>query len=169
MTSHFSSLSKICVLFFTCCSVWINLANLNLDSPAASERCSLVFVHESDSIIILTQGKRKTLLLVTQYCVGATFTQILSLMTSSGLTSQLAVVMYRCTPGPRDIMVGCGYKCSRAHFWLYQTRPINDTGQAGLKLSTRVKQAFQPCVTDTKLERIEYIHFIHIVMFIIYF
>lgn len=30
------------------------------------------------------------------------------LLTTSGLTSQLAVVMYKCTPGPHDITVGRG-------------------------------------------------------------
>lgn len=38
--------------------------------------------------------------------------KILSLLTASGLTSHLAAVKYRCTPGRRDITVGCGYRCT---------------------------------------------------------
>ncbi len=40
----------------------------------------------------------------------------LFLLTSSALTSDLAAVMHKCTPGPRDITVGCGYRCNRAHY-----------------------------------------------------
>lgn len=51
MASHFSSLSKISVLFFTCCSAaCINLANLHLDSRAASENSFFVIVHESFNV-----------------------------------------------------------------------------------------------------------------------
>ncbi len=35
---------------------------------------------------------------------------------SSSLTSHLAAVMYRCTPRPCDITVGCGYRFKLAHF-----------------------------------------------------
>uniref|UniRef100_A0A8C4NKG3 Syntaxin-binding protein 1 n=1 Tax=Dicentrarchus labrax TaxID=13489 RepID=A0A8C4NKG3_DICLA len=42
--------------------------------------------------------------------------EILFVLTSSGVTSNFAAVMYRCTSGHHDITVGCGYRFNRAHF-----------------------------------------------------
>lgn len=46
---------------------------------------------------------------------------------------KLAAVMYRCTPGPCDITVGCGYMCNRAHS--DHTQPgLNFTNEGSKKL-----------------------------------
>lgn len=52
----------------------------------------------------------------TQYIHLVFFSKIFS-----NLTSDLAAVMYRCTQGPCDITVGCGYRWNRAHAWAHHS------------------------------------------------